>query len=182
MPLEPADFTQLYRRLAPSLLVFFQQRVCDPEVATDLLADTFAIAIESAARFRGEDERQKSGWLWQIAQGVLREHERRDDVERRGRRLAGRERRALSDAEIERIEELAGFARLRDAVSQHLATLPAEQSEAVRMRIVDEMTYQAIADRLGIEVYTARSRVSRGLRTLSGLLGAEHEAWRDEGS
>ncbi|HEY2052355.1 MAG TPA: sigma-70 family RNA polymerase sigma factor, partial [Solirubrobacterales bacterium] len=166
MPLEPADFTLLYRRHASSLLVFFQRRVCDPEVATDLLADTFAIAIESAAQFRGGGERQRSGWLWQIAQGVLREYERRDDVERRGRRLAGRERRALSDAEIERIEELAGMAQLRDALTRYLAKLPVDQSEAVRLRIVEEMSYQAIADRLDIEIYAVRARVSRGLRTL----------------
>jgi RNA polymerase sigma-70 factor (ECF subfamily) len=179
MPLEPADFTRLYRRHAASLLVFFQRRVCDPEIATDLLADTFAVAIEQAGRFRGSGERQSSGWLWQIAQGVLREHERRDDVERRGRRLAGRERRALSDAEIERIEELAGMAQLRDALERHLARLPREQSEAVRLRIVEELSYQAIADRLGVEIYTVRTRVSRGLRALNNLLAAEHEAWRD---
>jgi RNA polymerase sigma-70 factor, ECF subfamily len=180
MPLEPADFTALYRRQASSLLVFFQRRVADPEVATDLLADTFAVAIERAGQFRGSGERASSGWLWQIAQGVLREHERRDDVERRGRRLAGRERRALTDAEIERIEELAGMAQLREALVRHLGKLPADQSEAVRMRVVEEQSYQAIADHLGVEVHTARARVSRGLRVLNGLLAAEHDAWKDE--
>jgi RNA polymerase sigma-70 factor, ECF subfamily len=182
MPLDSADLTRLYRRYAASLLVFFQRRVADPEVATDLLADTFAIATERAGQFRGGGERQSSGWLWQIAQGVLREHERRDDVERRGRRLTGRERRALSDAEIERIEELAGMAQLRDALARNLAKLPPEQSEAVRMRIVDELTYQEIADRLGTEIHTVRARVSRGLRTLNGVLADEHEAWRDDES
>ncbi len=182
MPLEPADFTRLYRRHASSLLVFFQRRVCYPEIATDLLADTFAIAIEQAGRSRGGGERQSSGWLWQIAQGVLREHERRDDVERRGQRLAGRERRALTDAEIERIEELAGMAQLRDALAQDLAKLPPEQSEAVRMRIVEELTYQEIGERLGIETHTVRSRVSRGLRALNGMLTQQHDAWRDEES
>jgi len=180
MPLEPDDFTRLYRRHASSLLVFFQRRVYDPEVATDLLADTFAIAIERAGQFRGGGDRQTSGWLWQIAQGVLREHERREDVERRGRRLAGRERRALTDAEIERIEELAGMAQLRDAIGRYLAKLPPEQSEAVRMRIVEELSYQAIADVLGIEIHTVRSRVSRGLRALNSLLADEHDAWKDE--
>ena len=67
MPLEPADFTRLYRRHASSLLVFFQRRACDPEAATDLLADTFAIAIERADQFRGSGDRAGSGWLWQIA-------------------------------------------------------------------------------------------------------------------
>ena len=78
MSLEPADITRIYRRMAAGLLVFFQRRVHDPEVATDLLADTFALAIERAHLFEGRDDRALSGWVWRIAQGVLREHERRE--------------------------------------------------------------------------------------------------------
>lgn len=180
MSLGPSDITRIYRRTAPGLLLFFQRRVHDPEVATDLLADTFAAVIEGADRFEGDGDRALGGWVWRIAQGVLTEHERREGVERRGRRLLGRERRALSDAEIERIEELAGMNRLRDAVARHLRLLPSEQAEAVRLRVVEELGYQEVAARLGVEVVTARARVSRGLRRLGGVLGEELRAWRAE--
>jgi len=89
MPLDSADLTRLYRRYAASLLVFFQRRVDDPEVAVDLMSDCFTIALERRAQFRGEGDDALSGWLWSIAQSVLREYERRDESARRWARPAG---------------------------------------------------------------------------------------------
>jgi DNA-directed RNA polymerase specialized sigma24 family protein len=43
--LSEEDFLRMYRRLASSLLVFFQRRVHDAELATDLTADTFTVAL-----------------------------------------------------------------------------------------------------------------------------------------
>jgi len=177
MSLGPSDFTRLYRRHAPALLVFFQRRVHDPEVATDLLADTFAIAIERAWQFRGRDDRAAGGWIWQIAQSVLRNHQARETTERRGRTRLELQRRALTDGEIERIEELAGLEQLRVALQKHLEKLPSEQEEAVRLRVVDGLTYRQIGELLGVDVQNARARVSRGLRRLSGALATEHRAW-----
>jgi RNA polymerase sigma factor (sigma-70 family) len=55
-------------------------------------------------------------------------------------------------------------------VSGALAELGPEQREAVRLRVVDELGYPAIADRLGISEQAARARVSRGVRALAGAL------------
>lgn len=167
MDLEPQDFTRLYRRHAQALLVFFQRRVKDPEVATDLMADTFTMALDRRRQFRGDSEDELSGWLWSIAQSMLREHERRGEAAARGARRLGRERRALSDREIERIEELAGLDQLRNAVRWHVAELPAEQREAVRLRVLEDLSYGEIAERLGVSVQTTRMRVSRALRQLA---------------
>jgi RNA polymerase sigma-70 factor (ECF subfamily) len=90
----------------------------------------------------------------------------------------GRVRPALSDREIERIEELAGIAGLREAVALRLAELPIEQREAVRMRVLEDLPYGAIATAAGTNPETARARVSRGLRALNVALMDEHEAWR----
>ena len=85
---------------------------------------------------------------------------------------------ALSDREIERVEELAGIAELREAVVQRLAELPEEQREAVRMRVLEDMSYLEIAERMEINLDTARARVSRGLRALNIALGEKHRAWK----
>src|ERR1700749_546300 len=124
MSLEPADLTRLYERTARPLLVFFQRRVDDPEVAVDLMSDCFTIALERRHQFRGEDDDALSGWLWSIAQSVLREYERREGSAKRWARRVGRERRALSDKEIERIEELASSQSIRAAVARSLDRLP----------------------------------------------------------
>ncbi|HVR05059.1 MAG TPA: sigma-70 family RNA polymerase sigma factor [Solirubrobacteraceae bacterium] len=170
MSLDTDDFARLYRRHAQSLLVFFQRRVHDPELATDLMADTFTMALDRRAQFRGSSEVELSGWLWSIARSTLREHERRGEAARRGARRLGRERRALGDRELERIEELAGVAELRDAVVRRLAQLPEEQREAVRLRVLEDLSYEEVAARLGLSVETVRARVSRALRRLGSEL------------
>src|SRR5580700_6327606 len=103
MTLGTEDFSRLYRRHAQSLLLFFQRRVHDPELATDLMADTFTIALDRRSQYRGSSDEELSGWLWSIAQSTLREHERHGEAARRGAKRLGRERRALADRELERI-------------------------------------------------------------------------------
>jgi RNA polymerase sigma-70 factor, ECF subfamily len=178
MPLTPDDYTRLYRRHAQALLVYFQRRVHEPELARDLLAETFEAAIAGGPAFRGETEGALSGWLWSIARNTLAEQRRRERGEHSGRRRLERVRIALSDREIERVEELAGIAELREAVVQRLAELPEEQREAVRMRVLEDMPYLEIATRMNTSLETARARVSRGLRALNIALGEKHRAWR----
>ena len=178
MDLTPDDFTRLYRRHAQSLLLYFQRRVHEPELARDLLAETFEGAIAGGPGFRGETQEELSGWLWSIARNTLAEQRRREQGEQARVRRLGRTRAALSDREIERIEELAGIAELREAVAQRLSELPVEQREAVRMRVLEDLSYNEIATAMRINATTARARVSRGLRTMNLALEAKHRAWR----
>jgi RNA polymerase sigma-70 factor, ECF subfamily len=175
MSLEPADLEGLYERTARPLLVFFQRRVDDPEVAVDLMSDCFTIALERRDQFRGGGDDALSGWLWSIAQSVLREYERRDQSAQRWARRLGRERRSLTDKEIERIEELASSQSIRDAVARSLDRLPADQREAVRLRIVEGLPYSEVATRLGLSSSGTRTMVTRAMRTLRGMLEGEGE-------
>lgn len=178
MDLTPEDYTRLYRRHAQSLLLYFQRRVHDPELARDLLAESFEAAIAGGPGFRGGSEEELSGWLWTIARNTLGEQRRREQGKVARTRRLGPGRGALSDREIERVEELAGIAELREAVAQRLSELPDNQREAVRLRVLDDLSYDDIAMGMKTSVETARARVSRGLRTLSVTLQREHSAWR----
>lgn len=89
---------------------------------------------------------------------------------RRGQRRLGRERRALTDREIERIEDLASSESLRDAVTRCLDRLPEDQREAVRMRVVEGLSYAEIARRLGLTPSGTRTKVTRAMRDLRGML------------
>ena len=59
---------------------------------------------------------------------------------------------------------------------RELAALPAAQRDAVRLRIVDELSYDDLAARLGITPDNARARVSRGLRALTRAITPLQEA------
>jgi RNA polymerase sigma-70 factor (ECF subfamily) len=170
---DEVDVGDLYDAMAQPVLVFFARRVYDGEVALDLTAETFARALESSAKFRGHGDREATAWIWGIARNVLGEFFKRGRVERRALHRLGLEPPAVTSDEIDRIEHLAGVEDLRLAVAQALATLAADQREALRLRVVDELDYPSVAQRLGISEPTARARVSRGLRRLAAALEEE---------
>jgi RNA polymerase sigma-70 factor (ECF subfamily) len=169
LPLQTDDISRLYRDHARALLVFLTRRVYDPEVAMDLLAETFAGAFKARAQFRGgDDDAEAVGWLYGIARHQLSRYYRRGQVERRALERLAVERRPLTDPEYERIEELADLGQLRSAVSAALQGLSADHREILQLRVVDELEYSVISARLGISEQTARARVSRALRELAG--------------
>lgn len=170
MPLDAPDISRLYRLHAEALVRFLARRTYDPEVAIDLVAETFAAAFEGRARFRGETDDEAVGWLYGIARNQLGAWYRRGDVERRAVRRLGVDVRPLTDEEQERIEDLAELADLRDRVAELLEELPADARAAVRLRIVEERSYGEAAAELGVSEQAVRARVSRALRALAARL------------
>jgi RNA polymerase sigma-70 factor, ECF subfamily len=165
--LEPDDISRLYEAHAAELLRFLARRTLQAEVAVDLLAETFAQAFADRARFRGRGDDQALAWIFGIARHQLSSYFRRGTVERRALARLGLQLPALSEADYERIEELAGLQTQRAAVAEALADLSAEQREALQLRVVQEHSYAELARCLGITEQTARARVSRALRALA---------------
>src|ERR1039458_4772304 len=136
MTLSADEIADLYDRHAEAILAFLVRRTWDPEVAVDILAETFAVALEGRRRFRGHDDEAARAWLYGIARHHLADHFRRTGAQRRALARLGIERRPLTDIEYERIEDLAGSRELRDHVAEQLEALPVDQREAVRLRVV----------------------------------------------
>ena len=160
------EVERLYREHAPAVLAFLVRRVLLPEVAVDLLAETFAQAYRDRRRCRASDDAQRVAWLFGIARHCLASYVRRGAAERRALRRFGVERRALNDVEYDRIEELAGLHDLADQVRDAFDGLENEQRDALRLRVLEERSYAEVARQLGVSEQTARARVSRALRAL----------------
>jgi RNA polymerase sigma factor (sigma-70 family) len=78
----------------------------------------------------------------------------------------------LDDTSLERIEELVDAARWRAALGQALAGLTGAERDAVRLRVVEQLDYAAVAARLCCSEQAARARVHRGLARLAATLEA----------
>jgi RNA polymerase sigma-70 factor (ECF subfamily) len=166
------DIADLYERHRDSLLVFFVRRTVDTEVALDLWAETFAQAVAGRWRYRGRSDEEAAGWLFGIAHRQLALYYRRGTVERRALRRLALERPAADPVLLEEIERRAGLQELRRELTVALATLSDPVRRAVQLRVVDELPYTELADRLQISEVAARARVSRGLSTLADALDA----------
>jgi RNA polymerase sigma-70 factor (ECF subfamily) len=158
-----------YRRDSRRLLVWLTRRTYDAQLAVDLVGETYARALATRRRYSGdpEDAEAVAAWTWGIARHVLHDTLRRGDAERRMLGRLGVEPPQLEAEELRRIEELADLGTLRAALAGALGELSPDQREAVRLRVVDDLEYPAVAARLGISEQAARARVSRGLRALA---------------
>ncbi|MFN8109185.1 MAG: RNA polymerase sigma factor [Thermoleophilia bacterium] len=166
---DPAVFGELYRRHAEALLAYLYRRTFDAEVSADLLAETFAVAFAKRARFR-DTGTPGAAWLYGIAARELSHWYRRRRVELRAAKRMGLDVPTLDDESIERIERLEETAQGRAAVRDALADLPTGERDAVHLRVVCELAYREVADRLGCTENAARTRVHRGLARLSRAL------------
>jgi RNA polymerase sigma factor (sigma-70 family) len=161
---EPEAFCQFYERHAVRLRDWLRRQVESREVANDLTAEAFAQALVSLRRFRGENDDAAVAWLFGIARHLLFQYRRRQRVE-----VAARSRLAMplrDYGQYEQLDEQLDAAALGPRLRGALAALPAAEREALALRVVHELSYEEVADRLAIAAPAARMRVSRALRAL----------------
>ena len=150
------EFERLYAAEAAGLFSFLAYRTGDRALAEDLLADAFERALRARRRFDRRRGSQKT-WLYAIALNALRDHARRVSAETRAVERAG-------DPEGSR-DPLASVEH-RDELARALATLSAEEREAIALRFGADLTVPEIAKLLGEPLTTAEGRIYRALRKL----------------
>ena len=158
---DPASFVELYRRHAEDLLRYFARRTLDPEAAAELTAETFAEAYASRRNYR-DTGANGVAWIYGIARHQLGRFFRSGTIDAAARRKIGLPQRELPPEDYERIEELVDLAPIRDAMADALETLAEEQRDALKLRVIDGLSYADVAARLGCAEAAARQRVKIG--------------------
>jgi RNA polymerase sigma-70 factor (ECF subfamily) len=166
---DPAAFAVLYDRHVVAILRYLHRRTDSAETAADLCAETFAAAFVHRRRFRDTGSSARP-WLYGIARNQLGHYLRRERVSDRYRRRLGVQPLALTDHQLERVEELVDAEPYRAEIRAAIDQLPASLSQAVLLRVGHDLPYADVAARLGCSEGAARVRVSRGLRQLTDLL------------
>ena len=167
---DAAAFSSFYEREGESVLRFLVRRTMDVELAVDLTAETFAVALCSWRKLAPLGVEQRRAWLFTVATRLLSRFARRARVEHRAIERLRIQVPGVEQDDLALIEERCGLPELRKALGAELARLSAQQQAALRLRIVEELPYPEVARQLGVSEQTARARVSRGLRALSVAL------------
>lgn len=168
---DPDAYCAFYDRHTRPLHAWLTRETGDAQLALDLTAESFAQGLRSLHRFRGDREGAGRAWLYAIARHLLNRHR-----ETGRREVQARQRLGIPldtfDTVVD-VEERVTRSGSATALSAALEHLPEEQRQAVGLRVLDELGYDEIAERLGCTVATARARVSRGLRALHVRLEGE---------
>jgi len=163
------DFAVFYRRHRQAVTSFVAARVAGPEVVFDLVAETFARALEHRAQY-DEDRGPAVAWLIGIARHLVFDAARRGRVDAASRQRLGMTRIVLDDEQLAAVER-SGRVDLRAA----LASLSATERDAVLLRVVEDAPYERLAREIGCSEQVARKRVSRGLAKLRRRLDETDE-------
>ncbi len=157
------SFEVVYRRHYPVVLAFLAKRVAEPELAADLLAETFAALFVLVRDPERPIPDSTVAWLLLTARNLLIDSYRRGQVESSARRRLAMRPVVLEDADLVRVQEISADISL---VEELAAQLPPDQVQALCARVLDERDYPSIAGELRCSEAVVRKRVSRALRTL----------------
>ncbi|MCW2960619.1 MAG: polymerase subunit sigma-70 [Thermoleophilia bacterium] len=140
------------------------------DIAEDVVSETFTRAFAQRDRFDQQRDDARP-WLFGIATNLLRNHHRSE-----GRQLRAYSRHGVQDRSHD--DDAAVDARLdADAQSAELASalqrLKPGDREVLQMFAWNDMSYEDIAEALGIPVGTVRSRLNRARRIVQEHLNTE---------
>jgi RNA polymerase sigma-70 factor (ECF subfamily) len=166
-------FGLVYRRHHTVLLAFLARRTREPELAADLMAETFAALLVLVRDLERSLPPAPLGWLLVTARHLLIDSYRRGEVEDAARRRLSMQPVVLDDADLERVQEISAETNLLEELAERLGP---EQLEALRARVLDERDYPDIAEELRCSQSVVRKRVSRALLVLRRSLEVNRNA------
>lgn len=154
--------SQLLLAEIPKLRRYARALVGDLAGADDLVQDTLERAWSRAAQWRAQCDLRP--WLFSIMHNL-----RVDQVRRQpGPTLS------LEDTMSEMPTRPTQTDHLEVAALQHaLNQLPEEQRQVLLLVTLEELSYQTVADTLGIPLGTVMSRLARGREKLRSLLAED---------
>ncbi len=149
----------IWNQLSTRLGIFIRSRVADFAAAEDILQDTIVNIQKRLGQLR--DAGKLESWVYQIARNAIMDHYRKSrDTVALPESLAA-EPAPISDREREGLQ--AAFRGMIEA-------LPQPYREAIELTSFWGLSQQELADRFGISVSGAKSRVQRGRAMLKEML------------
>lgn len=148
----------IWQEFSAKLRQFIRGRVQDDATADDILQDIFLKIQTRLGQL--EDSSKLQGWIFLMARNAIIDHYRtRKETVEVPETLA--DETATDDADIEGLK--LAFRRMIDA-------LPEPYREAIILTELEGLPQKELAERLGISVSGAKSRVQRGREQLKRAL------------
>lgn len=152
------ELEELFQRYAAGLGSYFLARLRDPELAEELTARAFVLAVQNFSQCRGN----RAAWLWAIAQNVLSRH-----IRDRGRIVPPPSSRPEPDP-----GDAAEQRELQTRLPEILSVLNEQQHEVVYLKYFQDLSNTEIAEATGLTVSNVAVVLHRTLKRLRELIDA----------
>ncbi|MFK4760196.1 RNA polymerase sigma factor [Microbacterium sp. ZW T5_45] len=162
---DPGAFAEIFERHVRSVGGYIRRRV-GTDAIEDVLSETFLVAFRKRAGY-DQDAASARPWLLGIATRLVARH--RADEARQWRAFAVSASASEAAAETPHLASdarLDADAALRD-LAPRIAALSSRDRDTLLLHAWGDLTYEQIADALGVPVGTVRSRLNRVRRKLA---------------
>ncbi|MER6578594.1 RNA polymerase sigma factor [Nonomuraea sp. NPDC001023] len=164
---EPEVFAEIFRRHAPEIKRFVVRRL-GPDVAEDVVAETFLAAFRQRGRY-DLARHNALPWLYGIATNLVGRHKRTEA--RQLNLLARTGVDPVTEPFTSRSDERLSAQAVKQGLAAALAALPAGHRDVLLLVTWGGLSYPEAAEALGIRVGTVRSRVNRARAKIRAELG-----------
>ncbi|NRQ31414.1 sigma-70 family RNA polymerase sigma factor [Nonomuraea sp. NN258] len=173
---EPEAFAELFDRYSAMLYRYVSKRL-GPEPAEDLVGETFLVAFSRRKSYdlSYPDARP---WLFGILTKLISRHHRSEAARYRALLRAPQDRAVESPAD--RVAAGVTAQAARPELAAALAALPAKDRDVLLLIAWGDLTYEEVAQALGIPIGTVRSRLNRGRRKVRAALGDTNPMLEEE--
>jgi RNA polymerase sigma-70 factor, ECF subfamily len=155
----PVSVEEVYNRFDADLGAFISARVRDSDAAEDVLQDVYLKIHSRVGTVR--DEEKIGAWVFRIARNAVNDYYRA----RKPTAELNEVPEAPPDPSKEELEQ-----ELSTAVRDMLEGLPPDHWEALYLTEYEGLTQKELAERLGIGLSGAKSRVQRARARLKAML------------
>ncbi|ONI89257.1 RNA polymerase subunit sigma-70 [Saccharothrix sp. ALI-22-I] len=168
---QPDVFAAIFDRHAPHIQRYLARRL-GPQVADDLVAETFLTAFDKRHRYdRARPDARP--WLYGIATNLVAQHRRQE-----ARRYGSGEAAVVAEQDhadhADRVAAEVTAQAMRSMLAGALGGLSAEDRDVLLLIAWEQLSYEEVASALAIPVGTVRSRLNRARRKVRHALGEQN--------
>ena len=149
----------IWKAYQAGLLGFIRRRVDNPAAAEDILQDVFVRVLTRIDTLT--DAGKIKGWLYRIARNAIIDHYRASGK-------TGPLPENIAAPEVDASEQARRD--IEDCVLPFIRNLPDKYREAVTLSEIEGLTQEQVAQRQGITLSGAKSRVQRGRAMIKDML------------
>ncbi|WP_433178391.1 RNA polymerase sigma factor [Actinoallomurus sp. CA-150999] len=164
---DPDAFAGLFDRYSAMLYRYAVKRL-GPEVAEDLVGETFLVAFQKRHRY-DPGRADARPWLFGIITKLISRHHRRESARYRALERALPEQAA--EDPVERALADIAARSVRPELTSALAELSRGDRDVLLLIAWADLSYEETATALGIPIGTVRSRLNRARRKVRAALG-----------
>ncbi len=152
---------EIWRAYQARVWGFIASRINDRSMVDDLLQEVFIKIYTHLEQLH--DKERLGAWLFKIARNVIHDYHR-----------SRKPLQSLDESLLEERDDDASPVRreLQACFLPMIESLPDQYRDAVRLSEIEGLTQEAVAQRLGLSLSGAKSRVQRGRQQIRGLMEA----------